>query len=569
MCSSLIARASLHASAARTRPVRSRRVRAGRLGAVLPDPVRDRRRHVVLRTASTSGSSRSTPRRCEASATAQAALLRRLSRRDDRPRRAIRARPGRPLRPAAPLRLPRADERQPRARPRARRRSGSTTTTAAATRQLSGGARRTAPRGSGRVSGTRSTRTTPSNRYRSSRHHVTARRGRRRRTNFGRGRDRALLEPALSDRPGAPTAPTSSSSRWLRRAGSSSTTSTSGPPTTSPSWAPAEARAATIGRKLSASRAAPLALGPRASRRVARPSGRGGCRPRRSRRGRACSTARRDGPLGLREPRARRARLLGRPAQRRGGRPRPPGRRLRAGARPRARQGRQGAHRAARRGGRLPARAATSARAARSSRRGAENAVFLSARGRRLDTSTLRRLTPEPAPAPPRVRDAPARGRRRPARDPGAARPQLALDDADLQPRRRPPAAPRLRPRAPALVTARTAELDGLPRRCSRRRAPRTVEAYRRDLDDISPSVLGEAASPRRRRTTPHCYLAELRADGLSPATISRRVSAARSFFAHQVLLGARADNPAAELESPRRRPQAARGRSRRARPSG
>ena len=47
------------------------------------------------------------------------------------------------------------------------------------------------------------------------------------------------------------------------------------------------------------------------------------------------------------------------------------------------------------------------------------------------------RALPPPAPAPPRVRDASARGRRRPADDPGAARPQLALDDADLQPRRR------------------------------------------------------------------------------------------------------------------------------------
>ena len=48
--------------------------------------------------------------------------------------------------------------------------------------------------------------------------------------------------------------------------------------------------------------------------------------------------------------------------------------------------------------------------------RGAEDALFLSARGRRLDTSTLRRLMPAPAPAAARVRDAPARGRRRPAR---------------------------------------------------------------------------------------------------------------------------------------------------------
>jgi len=42
---------------------------------------------------------------------------------------------------------------------------------------------------------------------------------------------------------------------------------------------------------------------------------------------------------------------------------------------------------------------------------------------------------PPPSPAAC-VRDAPPGGRRRPAHDPGAARPQLALDDADVQPRR-------------------------------------------------------------------------------------------------------------------------------------
>ena len=49
-------------------------------------------------------------------------------------------------------------------------------------------------------------------------------------------------------------------------------------------------------------------------------------------------------------------------------------------------------------------------------------------------------------------------------------------------------------------------------------------------------------------------YVAQLRADGLAATTIARRVAALRSFFRHQMLLGARADNPAAELELPRRR---------------
>jgi integrase/recombinase XerD len=97
-------------------------------------------------------------------------------------------------------------------------------------------------------------------------------------------------------------------------------------------------------------------------------------------------------------------------------------------------------------------------------------------------------------------------------------------------------------------------ELEGFLALLATRRAPRTVEAYRRDLTDIS----GRLSKPMAAATTDdlRLYLAELRAEGLSPATVSRRVSAARAFFAHQVLLGTRSDNPAAELGSPRRRPK-------------
>ena len=104
--------------------------------------------------------------------------------------------------------------------------------------------------------------------------------------------------------------------------------------------------------------------------------------------------------------------------------------------------GEEAAHRA----GALPARRAAGTRAGRGRR-----AVPLGARAatRHEHAAATRR---EPAPAAPRVRDAPARGRRRPAHDPGAPRPRVALDDADLQPRRREAPAPRLRPRAPALV---------------------------------------------------------------------------------------------------------------------
>ena len=79
----------------------------------------------------------------------------------------------------------------------------------------------------------------------------------------------------------------------------------------------------------------------------------------------------------------------------------------------------------------VPARSTTATRARRR-----ERALPLDARPppRHVDAAPPR---PAPAPAAARICDAPARRRRRPAHDPGAARPQLSLDDADVQPRRR------------------------------------------------------------------------------------------------------------------------------------
>ena len=97
-------------------------------------------------------------------------------------------------------------------------------------------------------------------------------------------------------------------------------------------------------------------------------------------------------------------------------------------------------------------------------------------------------------------------------------------------------------------------QLEGFLALLATRRAPRTVEAYRRDLEHVAKRT----GKPIASATTDdlRIYLAELRAEGLAPSTISRRISAVRAFYAHQVLLGARGDNPAAELESPRRRPR-------------
>jgi integrase/recombinase XerD len=83
-------------------------------------------------------------------------------------------------------------------------------------------------------------------------------------------------------------------------------------------------------------------------------------------------------------------------------------------------------------------------------------------------------------------------------------------------------------------------------------RAPRTVDAYRRDLADLGAYL----DRPPTSATTDEVreWLAELRARGLAPASIARKAAAARSFFRHLVLLGIRSENPALEIELPRRR---------------
>jgi len=85
----------------------------------------------------------------------------------------------------------------------------------------------------------------------------------------------------------------------------------------------------------------------------------------------------------------------------------------------------------------------------------------------------------------------------------------------------------------------------------SAQRSPRTVDAYRRDLADMARS-LGAPAST----ATPdalEAWIASMRAAGLAPTTVARRIAAARSYFRHQQLLGTRKDNPAAELRAPKR----------------
>ena len=94
-------------------------------------------------------------------------------------------------------------------------------------------------------------------------------------------------------------------------------------------------------------------------------------------------------------------------------------------------------------------------------------------------------------------------------------------------------------------------ELDGFLTLLAARRAPRTVEAYRRDLLQLAgwlEHTVSSATVEELER-----WIAQMRADGRAATTIARRIAAVRAFFRHQMLLGARADNPAAALALPKR----------------
>jgi integrase/recombinase XerD len=97
----------------------------------------------------------------------------------------------------------------------------------------------------------------------------------------------------------------------------------------------------------------------------------------------------------------------------------------------------------------------------------------------------------------------------------------------------------------------RDPDLEGFLALLATRRAPRTVDAYRRDLAQLATwrdGPVAEATTEELER-----WLAEMRAAGVAASTVARRVAAARGFFRHQLLLGTREDNPAAALQLPRR----------------
>src|ERR1700759_4293659 len=95
------------------------------------------------------------------------------------------------------------------------------------------------------------------------------------------------------------------------------------------------------------------------------------------------------------------------------------------------------------------------------------------------------------------------------------------------------------------------ADVQGFLALLAAQRSPRTVEAYRRDLEQLT-AYLGKPVADATVEDLER-YTAQLRADGLAPTTIARRTASTRSFFRHLQLLGTRKDNPAAAVALPRR----------------
>ena len=83
--------------------------------------------------------------------------------------------------------------------------------------------------------------------------------------------------------------------------------------------------------------------------------------------------------------------------------------------------------------------------------------------------------------------------------------------------------------------------------------AANTMAAYRRDLEHFTIWLRAAGADPERvERPEIEQYLAALEAEGLSPATRARRLSAIRQFYRFALSEGWRADDPAARIGGPR-----------------
>ncbi len=103
----------------------------------------------------------------------------------------------------------------------------------------------------------------------------------------------------------------------------------------------------------------------------------------------------------------------------------------------------------------------------------------------------------------------------------------------------------------PPAATAPDPDVERYLLQLAAQRSPRTVDAYRRDLAAAALSI--DAPLCGATSADLDGWVAEMRAAGLASSTIARRIAAVRSYYRHQQLLGLRADNPAAEVATPKR----------------
>ncbi len=84
--------------------------------------------------------------------------------------------------------------------------------------------------------------------------------------------------------------------------------------------------------------------------------------------------------------------------------------------------------------------------------------------------------------------------------------------------------------------------------------AANTLAAYRRDLEDAAERLAGQGVDLDEAATGHlETLLTQLAADGLSPATAARRLSALKRFYRFLLKEGLRADDPASGLSGPKK----------------
>jgi integrase/recombinase XerD len=88
--------------------------------------------------------------------------------------------------------------------------------------------------------------------------------------------------------------------------------------------------------------------------------------------------------------------------------------------------------------------------------------------------------------------------------------------------------------------------------------AANTLEAYTRDLDDLSAFLAAQGSTKARTVATAatadlRAYLGDLAVRGFKPASVARRLSAIRQLYRFLYAEGHRSDDPAAILEGPKR----------------